>query len=206
MFKLGEGFIQKENEPSGRFKANPILYYREEGKEHGHFRILFEDTFEAILKEAQENNGWSIINGITYFGRRNIQEYASKMYAMIFDIDGVTDETLNNFLSGAINGLAYPIPNFIVLSGHGIHLYYVFEEPIPLFPNLKLQLKELKYALTEKIWNKYTSVEEKKQFQGINQGFRVIGSKTKDDASEPVVRAFRLNEHPFSLEQLCSYF
>ena len=208
VFKLGEGYIQKENEPSGQFKANPILYYREDGKEYGHYRILFEDTFEEVLKEAQECSGWSILNGITYFGRRNVQEHASKMYAMIFDLDGVTDETLNNFLNGAINGAVYnmyPIPNYVVLSGHGIHLYYVFEEPISLFPNLKLQLKELKYALTEKIWNMYTSTEKKKQFQGINQGFRVIGSKTKKDAAEPVVRAFRLNEHPFSLEKLCSF-
>ena len=143
VFKLGEGYIQKENEPSGQFKANPILYYREDGKEYGHYRILFEDTFEEVLKEAQECNGWSILNGITYFGRRNVQEHASKMYAMIFDLDGVTDETLNNFLNGAINGAVYnmyPIPNYVVLSGHGIHLYYVFEEPIPLFPHIKLQL------------------------------------------------------------------
>lgn len=208
IFKLGEGYIQTENEPPGCYKANPIVYYRQNGSKHGHYRIMFEDTFEEILKEVQENDGWSILNGITYFGRRNVQEHASKMYAMIFDLDGVTDETLNNFLNGAINGAVYnmyPIPNYVVLSGHGIHLYYVFEEPISLFPNLKLQLKELKYALTEKIWNMYTSTEKKKQFQGINQGFRVIGSKAKDDAAEPVVRAFRINEHPFSLEQLCSF-
>ena len=125
------------------------------------------------------------------------------MYAMIFDIDGITDETLNNFLSGAYVSEAYPVPNYVVLSGHNIHLYYRFESPIALYPNIKLQLKELKYSLTGKLWNRYTSTEKKVQFQGINQGFRVIGGKTKIEGVR--VRAFELNVHPFSLEELCQF-
>ena len=204
VFKLGEGYIQKSGEPAGQFKANPVGYYKKKGEERGHFRILFEDTIEEILEEMQGAE-FTLLNGLTYFGRRNVQDHASKMFAMIFDLDGVTDKTLNAFLSGAIVGNAYPVPNYIALSGHGIHLYYIFEEPISLFPYTKIQLKDLKYALTTKIWNMYTSTEEKVQHQGINQGFRIIGGKTKDDAAERTVRAFRVNEHPFSLDQLCQY-
>ena len=204
IFKLGENNIQKENEEPGQYKANPIAYWKNADEEKGHFRIMFEDTFEETLKELQEAD-FAILNGLSYFGRRNVQEHASKMYAMIFDIDGVTDKTLYAFLSGAERANAYPVPNYIVLSGHGVHLYYVFEEPIPLFPNIKLQLKELKYALIDKMWNMYTSIEEKKQFQGINQGFRVIGGKTKIGSADPVARAYRINSHPFSLGQLNEY-
>lgn len=205
MFKLGEGYIQREGEPSGEFKANPVAYYRRKGHDKGFFRIMFEDTFEEVLAELQQADDFAILNGISYFGRKNLQSHASKMFAMIFDLDGVTDKTLNAFLSGATVGGAYPVPNYIVLSGHGVHLYYIFEEPLPLYPYLKIQLKELKYALTEKLWNHYTSTEEKPQVQGINQGFRVIGSRAKEGAPEPTVRAFRVNEHPFSLSQLCQY-
>lgn len=204
VFKLGEGYIQRSDEPSGEFKANPLGYYKKNDEEKGHFRILFEDTFEEVLQEIQSGD-FTLLNGITYFGRRNVQQYASKMFAMIFDLDGLTDDTLNAFLSGAIVGDAYPVPNYIVLSGHGAHLYYVFEQPVSLYPYTKIQLKELKYALTDKMWNRYTSTEEKVQHQGINQGFRVVGSKAKDGAPEPIVRAFRVNEHPFSLDQLCRY-
>lgn len=204
MFRLGEGYIQRSDEPPGEFKANPIGYYKKNDDEQGHFRIFFEDTFEETLQELQEGD-FTLMNGLTYFGRRNLQEHASKMFAMIFDLDGVTDNTLDAFLSGAIVGNAYPIPNYVALSGHGVHLYYLFEEPIPLFPYIKLQLKELKYALTDKIWNRYTSTEEKVQHQGINQGFRALGTKTKADAQERIVRPFRLNAHPFSLSQLCEY-
>lgn len=204
MFKLGEGYIQRSDEPAGEFKANPLIYYRNDDAKSGHYRILFEDTFEETLKEAQEAD-FSLLNGITYFGRRNVQEHASKAFALIFDLDGVTDDTLNAFLSGAINGHAYPVPNYVALSGHGVHLYYLFEEPVPLYPYIKIQLKELKYALTDRIWNRYTSTEEKVQHQGINQGFRALGARTKKGAATPVVRPFRLNTHPFGLSQLCEY-
>ena len=208
IFHLGYGKIQSEKKEEKNMVANPIGYWKDgefsDKTIKGHFRIMFEDTFSKRLKELQEAQS-AILNGITYFGRKNLQAHASKMYAMIFDLDGVTDTTLNAFFSGAhiddIN--VYPIPNYIAMSGNGVHLYYLFEEPLPLFPNIKIQLKELKYALTEKIWNTYTSKLKVKQFQGINQGFRVIGGKTKIEGVR--VRAFQMNTHPFSLEQLCRY-
>ena len=62
----------------------------------------------------------------------------------------------------------------------------------------------MKYALTQKMWNRYTSTQwEKVQYQGINQGFRVIGGKTKIEGV--VSRAFQLNTHPYTLEQLNEY-
>lgn len=205
MFKFGEGYLQKRNEPKGLFKTNPVAYWKNDDEEKGHYRVMFEDDFEDILKEELQSADFSILNGITYFGRRNVQSHASKMFAMIFDLDGVNDTTLNAFMSGAFIAEVYPIPNYIILSGHGMHLYYLFDTPIPLFPNLKLQLKEFKYALTERLWNGYTSTLKSRQIQGINQGFRVIGGKTKEDAPERIVRAFHLNTHPFSLNQLGEY-
>lgn len=201
IFNLGCNEIQKNGEEKGAYKSNPIGYWKN-GNSKGHYRVFFDDTFEETLKELQDAD-FAIINGITYFGRKNLQDHASKMYAIIFDLDGVTEKTLNAFLSGAFDADIYPIPNYIALSGHGVHLYYVFEYAVPLYPNIKLQLKAFKYALTEQIWNKNTSDDEKKQFQGINQGFRVIGGKTKIDGVR--VRAFRINQHPFNLEQLGKY-
>lgn len=204
IFHLGDHEIQQDGENPGSFKANPVGYWKNKDKQKGHYRILFEDTFEEVLKELQEAD-FSLLNGLTYFGRKNLQENASKMYAMIIDYDGVTDQLLNNFLHGAFvkEYDIYPLPNYIALSGHGIHLYYLFENPISLYPNIKLQLKAFKYAIIEKIWNMYTSEDEKKQFQGINQGFRVIGGKTKIDGVR--VRAFRMQAHPYTLAELGKY-
>lgn len=204
IFHLGENDIQRRNEEKGTYKSNPLGYWKNDKDSKGHYRILFDDTFEETLKELQEAD-FCIMNGLSYFGRKNVQEHASKMYAMIFDLDGVTDETLGNFLHSCFSDFTiYPLPNYIILSGHGVHLYYVFEYPIPLYPNIKIQLKELKYSLTTKMWNRYTTKNwEKVQYQGINQGFRVIGGKTKIEGVK--VRAFSLNTHPYCLEQLNQY-
>lgn len=200
MFWLGDNLIQRSGEKNN-LKANPLAYYKNNNEKKGHYRVLLEDTFEETLKELQEAD-FAILNGLTYFGRKNTQDRANMMYGMIFDVDDATETSLGDFLSGSTQVDAYPLPNYIVLSGHGIHLYYIFERPIPLYPYTKFQLKELKYALTTTLWNAL-SENETKQFQGINQGFRVIGGKTKIDGVR--VRAFQLNTHPTNLDKLCSY-
>lgn len=201
MFHLGEGLIQRSDEAPGKFKANPIILGGEGYADTStvHRKILFEDTFEDTVREFQDYY-WAIISGCTYFGRVNDARHQSKLCAMLFDLDGQDDGTLNNFFSGAVNAGAYPVPNYVVLSGNNVHLYYVFDEPVSLYPNVKTQMKALKYAITDRIWNPYTSREKRVQHQGINQGFRVIGGETKVYGVR--ARAFRLNKHPHTPEDL----
>lgn len=120
IFRIGEGFIQKEHEPKGSFKENPVAYYMNENEEHGHFRIMFEDKFEEIYQNELVNVDFCVMNCLTYFGAKYTSDRASKMCAMIFDIDGVTDNSLNNFFYAAFNKDFdyYPLPNYIALSGH----------------------------------------------------------------------------------------
>lgn len=203
IFRLGEGQIQREGVESRDFKSNPIAYWKNDKDQKGHYRILFDDTFPEVLKECQEAD-FCIVNGITYYGRKNLQSSAGKMYALIFDLDGVTEKGLRALWSQCVNAEILPLPNYLILSGHGVHLYYVMEDPVPLYPNIKIQTKALKYALTEKMWNKYVTDDwEKVQYQGINQGFRVIGGKTKIDGVR--VRAFRIHSTPYTLTQLSQY-
>lgn len=202
IFKLGSGFIQASGEPSGQHKANPIILGSFKGSIRR--RILYEDTFEETLSEFQGAD-WAITNGLTYWGRRNTGAAQSKMFAMAFDLDGQTDSKLSSFLYGATGAggfQLYPMPQYVVLSGSNVHLYYVFEEPVDLYPNVKTQLKDVKYHLTDLIWNSHTSTIEKPQHQGINQGFRIVGGRTKAGG---VVRAFRVNEHPCTVEELNDY-
>ncbi|MCU7791584.1 hypothetical protein ABQD97_21330 [Enterococcus avium] len=109
IFHLGENEIQRRNEEKGTYKSNPLGYWKNDKDSKGHYRILFDDTFEETLKELQEAD-FCIMNGLSYFGRKNVQEHASKMYAMIFDLDGVTDETLGNFLHSCFSDFTiYPL-------------------------------------------------------------------------------------------------
>ena len=131
IFQLGYGFIQTEGEPGGLHKANPIIlgsfggHYDSDGKLVGdrrRRRILFEDTFEETLAEFRDAN-WAITNGLTYWGRANTADAQSKMCAMIFDLDGQDDGTLTAFLYNCRSDYpVYPEPNYIILSGHNVHL------------------------------------------------------------------------------------
>ena len=78
MFRIGEGYIQRSGD-SRDLKANPLGYYRNVDDDKGHYRVFTEDNFESVLEEMQRAD-FSILNGITYFGRRNVQEHASKMF------------------------------------------------------------------------------------------------------------------------------
>ena len=212
IFRFGSGSIQKRDEPpTEMLKTNPIVYMKNDNEKQGRYRILFEDEFERYLSESYEYD-FAITNGLTYFGRKMTLANASKMYALFVDFDGLTDSTFGNFLHGCtlepfmlFGSLVYeyPMPNYIVFSGHNVHLVYVFAEPISLYPNIKLQLKGFKYGLIRKVWNRYTSTIQTPQYQGINQGFRPIGGKTK--LAGVKVRAFATGKPKWTLEELNNY-
>lgn len=150
-------------------------------------RYLITDDL-ATLEDLQ-HVPFVIMSPISYFGKRRVAKNARFLYAMVFDLDGVGMPQLRDVLH-QMNRDILPKATFIVNSGTGLHLYYVLKDPIPMYPQNQTYLKELKYALTRQIWNRYTSTIKEPQIQGIMQGFRVVGSGTKLGIDFPVM-AFR---------------
>ncbi|CAM3753862.1 HTH domain-containing protein [Erysipelothrix urinaevulpis] len=142
-----------------------------------HSRYTVTDELSEI--DDLIDNDFVVMNGISYFGKQRIMKNANFMYALIFDIDGISDMGNLKTLIHHFNSDITPKPTYLVNSGHGVHLYFVFKEPIPLYNHLKEPLKRLKYDLTRKIWNPYVSNIKEVQYQGLNQGFRMVGSPTK---------------------------
>lgn len=71
-----------------------------------------------------------------------------------------------------------------------------FEKPVLLYRHLQDKLREFKYELIRKIWNRYTSTyteREQVQYQGIFQGFRMVGTQSKLGKRYPVT-AFETGE------------
>lgn len=142
-------------------------------------RVTVTDEHEQI--DELVNHDFVILNGLSYFGNERTMRNATLLYAMVFDIDGLNDlNKLKNLISHVTGKERInPRPTYLVNSGHGVHLYYVFKEPIPLYNHLKEPLKKMKYHLTARLWNQYVSDIEEPQYQGLNQGFRMVGSPTK---------------------------
>ena len=161
-------------------------------------------TITDELSELAEvfDTDFTIMSPLSYFGRRRCGKNARYLYALVFDLDGVGMPQLRDTLH-QMNKDILPQATFVVNSGTGLHLYYVLEEPIPMYPHNQKCLKELKYALTRQIWNRYTSTIKEPQMQGILQGFRVVGSGSKLGREYPVT-AYRLGGR-VTLERLLEF-
>lgn len=198
--------IFPNNENQGEFntdfsKPNAIYLYQDERdqgtKRRLRRRIMLNDTWEEDFMEFVEGNPNTLCGGLSYRKRANKIANAQHMNALVFDLDGVGLYELRNlflrFGSDPKKFRTLPMPTFVVSSGSGLHVYYVFKEPIDLYPNIKLQLKKLKYELTFRMWEyKSTSQEKAIQYQSINQGFRMVGSMNfKYDI---LLRAFKTGE------------
>lgn len=99
-----------------------------------------------------------------------------------------------------------PKCTYCINSGHGLHLYYLLEKPVPLYKHLQDKLREFKYELIAKVWNRYTSTfteREQVQYQGIFQGFRMVGTQSKLGKRYPV-KAFETGER-VTIEYLNGY-
>lgn len=199
-------YIFPNNENKGELKTdfskpNAVYLYRDE-KDEGtkrrlRRRVMLNDTWEEDYMSYVEGNTSTLCGGLVYRGRSNRLEKAQSMNALIFDLDGVGLKELRNLFLRFDNNpnimRTLPMPTFVVSSGTGLHIYYVFEKPIDLFPNIKIQLKTLKHQLTFRMWEyKSTSQNKAIQYQSINQGFRMVGSI--NDKYDVPLRAFKTGD------------
>ena len=148
--------------------AGIALEIKEEGKAK---RYTITDELSE-LSEVYDTD-FTIMSPISYFGRQRCGKNARYLYALVFDLDGVGMPQLRDTLHQMNNDIL-PQATFVVNSGTGLHLYYVLQEPIPMYPYNQKCLKELKYSLTRQIWNRYTSTIKEPQVQGIYLSHMVI--------------------------------
>ena len=180
-------------------KANGFMIGLTENKEPRK-RIIHDDLL--AIETACNRYPTVFISPVSYYGNRNTLKNARYAYALTFDLDNVEYQNLRDVVHQASKIEHIPKPTFLVNSGTGVHLYYVFKEPVALYPNAQILLKELKKRLIDKIWNGYISQNPKRQYQGITQGYRVIGSQSKLGSNYPVKGYWYENGDRVTLEEL----
>lgn len=162
-------------------------------------RTTITDDLQAL---CQSRDNFTITSPVSYYGYQRKAENARYIFALTFDLDGVGMQQLRDVIHQMKNEVI-PMATYICNSGNGLHLYYLFNSPIPMYPQNQKYLKAIKYALTKRIWNGFTSTIEPPQIQGIVQGFRVVGTPTKFGKEYPVT-AFSVGER-WELQDLVSY-
>lgn len=143
-------------------------------------RYTITDDLDMI-DELVEHENFILLSPISYVGKSREAKNARFIYALAIDLDGVKKEENMVDLFHQIEVAEFlPRPTYIVSSGNGLHIYYVFQEPIPCFKNIADQMAKLKHNLTKKLWNGYiTDLSENVQYQSLFQGFRLVGGVTK---------------------------
>ena len=164
-------------------------------------RIVFDDL-EEIKNCMNKSADKILISPIGYSGRKRQSKMAYLFYGMIIDLDNVGIDQLNDLIYQMQNGVL-PTATYLVHTASGFHVVYLFETPIPAMPQYFESLNRLKADLSDQVWNKYTSRDKNKQFQGIFQGFRMVGTSTKlGDAYRST--AFRFGDK-ISIRELNSF-
>lgn len=185
----------------GCWRYNPIVFYQEvvDGQKKNRHRIILKEDDESL--RFLSGRKFAIMSPITYVGRNNTQENARYLYALAFDLDGVSMRCHHKMFDLVEKGIM-PMPNLIVNSGHGYHLYYLLEDPVALYPVIVPLLNRVKHGLTNILWNMGTSELEDRQYQSILQSFRLPGTLTKFGKR---IRAFVTRSDRYTLEDLNRY-
>lgn len=179
-------------------KYNGIAIAIEKGSKRAK-RMTITDDLDTIA-DMVGSHDFCLMSPISYAGKSRKSSNARFMYALAIDLDGMTERKHWDFFMEQINrghemlqfvwGL--PRPTYLVSSGSGIHIYYVFKQPIPMFKNIVEELEKLKRRLTWQAWTQgASSLHDKVQYESLFQGFRVVGTITKDGGR---CRAFSVGE------------
>lgn len=155
-------------------------------------RFTVTDDLEGVsslVKASIAENAPVYMAPVSWYGRNNKAANARFLHAFAVDLDGVTPAKLGSVLKQMRNGhdpanekwVSMPQASYIVMSGRGLHLYYLLDRPVPLIPAVVPFLQQLKRRLTDVVWTDYTSEDgnEGRQYQGIYQGFRMPGTTTR---------------------------
>lgn len=179
-------------------KYNGILVVVGEGDQRTKRYTVTDDL--DVIADVAESADFCLMSPISYAGKSRKSENARFLYALTIDLDGIDSLKRFQFLMIQINDGAnmkafvwgLPRPTYIISSGTGVHLYYVFDRPVPLFSNIVKQLEKLKSRLTWQAWTQgASSLHDRVQYESLFQGFRVVGTITKRGDK---CRAFRAGE------------
>lgn len=158
-------------------KPNGMITILDELSSRGwkHNRIVFEDRNEVLAVQGAK---FAVTSPIGFSGHKRSQKNAYLIYGIAIDLDNVGPDELRNLLGQMEHG-HLPTSTMVVNSGTGVHVYYVFDQPIPALPQYIKPIDRLKHSLADRVWNQYTSRDDEKQYQGIFQGYRIPGTQSK---------------------------
>lgn len=159
-------------------------------------RITVTDGLVELVTLIDKTENFCLIAPVSYAGKRRTNANARFLHALCVEIDNIEPRhgILELFYAFKRKVRPIPKPTYIVCSGNGLHLYWNFERPIPLFPNIFQQLSAIKTYMTKNLWDKQISNSwQRIQYEPLCQAFRCVGTGGKD--KRRVTMAFKVGEN-----------
>lgn len=161
-------------------------------------RYSITDELDNI-EELVGGDTFTVISPMSYAGKTQQSQYQRHCYALAIDLDDLLVKEGNpigikSLLSQMDKAKTIPKPTYIVASSaNNVHLYYLFEKPIPMWKSNKESLARYKTELTSQLWNYYVTKDyQAVQQEPIGQGMRAVGSITKDGRRR--VKAYKVGD------------
>lgn len=170
----------------------------QEGKKEGFsFRHYIYKDNKQLFRLINRSKEFCMIAPVSYAGESKDDFNARDLYAMVIEVDNLKGKTgLKNLLFSFERPDApkqrRPKPTYMVCSGNGVHLYYVFENPVKLWSYTFSGLQKAKKYLTTLIWDKNLVSSSEVEYEAVTQNFRCVGTLAKDGKSRAV--AFKIGE------------
>ena len=188
------GFLQSSYrvdgtaEHNGKFLAVAnAIHARKRDGEHYRKNHFVTDDLARLLQLQSQVAFVAPCSFIAGKGKGSARIWAKKdlnhlrfVHAFVVDLDYVDLKEVKGLQHQVKIGYM-PEPTYIVNSGTGLHLYYVLEDPVRVFPKEQHAYAALKHALIDLCWNEFTSQGEDKQYSGLVQPYRIVGSRSKLD-------------------------
>lgn len=146
-------------------------------------RITVTEGCMELYDMIDRSDNFVSIAPVAYAGKQRTNENARFLFALCVEIDDINPEhgIDEMFYAFRRENRPVPKPTYVVCSGNGVHLYYVFERPIPLFKNIFMQFTETKNYMTTQLWSaQISNAHDKIQYESVCQAFRAVGTSGKD--------------------------
>ena len=157
--------------------------------------ILDEDMEKHIVPmflsdaiQLAEDRSDMLLGGTDYFNNWISKRSARNVNALIIDLDNVYSGTLQQALIrdwADANGKPMAKPSFVVNSGTGLHLYYVFNRPVPAYHRCLADIDAVYRALAVQQSHRNFI---RRQVQWFGQDFRIAGGLNKYGWTNAVYR------------------
>lgn len=209
----------------GTYNGIMVRVWKEAGAERAERHFILDDLagVAGILSIDRGLMGQASVTDlftpISYAGRRPLMASAHELFAIAFDLDYIkVEEQGDGAFAVGLDELLYqmaeyrsaagrsrlPLPTYVVSSGGGVHVYYLLDRPLRLWPNVIEALSRFRHAMVDMLWNQYVTDEpDHPQYESVFQSFRMPGSVNAKHGE--VVRAFSTGAGRWSMEDLNAY-